>query len=315
MTSESLSRRDALVRAGLVAGAACLAAPLRAAAPADAKSEFVLCFNTGTIRGQKVGIVKEVEIAAKAGYQAIEPWVEALDQYARAGGSLKDLGNRIKDAGLTVESAIGFAEWIVEDDTRRAAGLERARHDMDLVVQIGGKRLAAPPAGATDQVGFDLKKAADRYRALLEAGDKIGVTPELELWGFSKNLRTLSEAVYVALLSGHPKACVLADIFHLYKGGSEFAGLRLLSGAAHPVFHMNDYPADPPRDKVNDGYRVFPGDGVAPIPQILRDLRAGGGRTVLSLELFSRKYWEKDALEVAQAGLEKLKSAVALANA
>jgi 2-keto-myo-inositol isomerase len=35
-----------------------------------------------------------------------------------------DLKKRISDCGLTVESAIGFAEWIVDDDARRtnAAG-------------------------------------------------------------------------------------------------------------------------------------------------------------------------------------------------
>jgi sugar phosphate isomerase/epimerase len=76
---------------------------------------------------------------------------------------------------------------------------------------------------------------------------------------------------------------------------------------------MNDYPADPPRDKINDGYRVFPGDGTAPMTQILRDLHAKGGRTVLSLELFNKTYWEQDALEVAKAGLAKMKAAVAQA--
>ena len=184
---------------------------------------------------------------------------------------------------------------------------------MDLVAQIGGKRLAAPPAGATNQPELDLMKAAERYRALLEAGDGIGVTPQLELWGFSKNIHLLSEAAFVAIQSGHPRACVLADVFHLYKGGSDFGGLRFLRGNALQVFHMNDYPADPPRDKINDGFRVFPGDGIAPLPQILRDLHANGGRTVLSLELFNKKYWEQDALAVAKEGLDKLKAAVAKA--
>jgi sugar phosphate isomerase/epimerase len=316
MQKHQVSRREALWRAGMFTGTALAGLPAVSAAGAQAgKAEagagFIFCFNTGTIRGQKLGIVKEVEVAAQAGYQAIEPWVEAIDQYARSGGSMPDLKNRIRDAGLTVESAIAFSEWIVDDETKRAAGLERAKRDMDLVAQIGGKRLAAPPAGATGPAGLDLMKAAERYRALLELGDQMGVVPELELWGFSKNVRLLSEAAFVAIQSGHRRACVLADVFHLYKGGSDFAGLRLLRGSALPVFHLNDYPADPPREKANDGHRVLPGDGVAPLAQILNDLRAGGGQTVLSLELFSRKYWEQDALEVAKAGLAKMRATVA----
>jgi sugar phosphate isomerase/epimerase len=274
------------------------------------KSEFVFCLNTGTIRGQKLGIVKEIEVASKAGYQAIEPWVEAIDQYAKAGGSLVDLKNRIQDAGLSLESAIGFPEWIVDDDARRAKGMERAKYEMDLLSKLGGKRLAAPPAGATEKPGLDLDKAAERYRALLEAGEQAGIVPELEVWGFSKNLNKLSVCAHVAIESGHPNACVLADIFHLYKGGSNINGLKLLSGRAIQVFHMNDYPADPPVDKINDSYRIFPGDGVAPMDRILRMLHSTGGRKVLSLELFNKKYWEQDALDTAKQGLAKLKAAV-----
>src|SRR5260370_32662786 len=86
---------------------------------------------------------------------------------------------------------IGFAEWIVYDETRRKKGMEQAKHDMDMVQQIGGKRLAAPPAGAIQQADLNLSKAAERYRALLELGDQLGIVAELEIWGFSKDLSRL----------------------------------------------------------------------------------------------------------------------------
>src|SRR6185295_3597715 len=132
-------------------------------------------------------------------------------------GSLKDLRKRIADAGLTVESAIGFAEWIVDDDAKRKKGLETAKRDMDYVQQLGGKRLAAPPTGATNQTGLDLMKIAERYRALAEVGDQIGIVPQVEVWGFSKTLSRLGETMLVAMESGHPKACILADVYHLHK--------------------------------------------------------------------------------------------------
>ncbi len=304
-----------MTRAGAFVGAVWAGGHLSATSAAPvaqpgSSAPFRLCLNTGTIRGQKLGIVKEVEIAAQAGFQGIEPWVGTIEDYSKSGGSMPDLKKRIADLGLTLESAIGFPEWIVDDDAKRAKGLERAKYEMDLLAQLGGKRLAAPPAGATNTPGLDLLKAAERYRALLELGDTMGIVPQLEVWGFSKNLTRLSTCALVAIEAGHPKACVLADVFHLYKGGSDFAGLKLLSGAAVQVFHLNDYPAEPPRDQINDGYRVFPGDGTAPLSQILRDLRSTGEGKVLSLELFNKKYWQQDALEVAKAGLEKMKAAV-----
>jgi 2-keto-myo-inositol isomerase len=59
-----------------------------------------------------------------------------------------------------------------------------------------------------------------------------------------------------------------------------------------------------------DSDRVYPGDGVAPIKQILRDLQAMGGTKVLSLELFNKTYWAQDAMLVASTGLQKIKSLV-----
>jgi len=321
MTTNQVSRRDALARTGLLVGGALvgnqlLAASSRAAESAGAgKRPFLFCLNTATIRGQKLGIVKEIEVASQAGYDAIEPWVDGLEAFVKGGGQLPDLRKRIADSGLTVEGAIGFPEWVVNDEARRAKGLERARREMDMVAQIGGKRFACPPAGATDLPRLDLFDAAQRYRRVLEAGKEIGLVAELEIWGSSKNLNRLSECVAVAMETGHPDACVLADVFHLYKGGSELGGFRLLGPQAVQVLHMNDYPAEPAREKIDDSYRVFPGDGTAPMTELLRALHHTGGQKVLSLELFNRKYWAEDPLEVVKAGLGKMKAAVEAALA
>jgi len=317
MKAHKLSRRQALAGTGLLIGTAATGANRMLMAGSANPTvptplpPFRYCLNTATIRGQKLGIVKEIEVAAQVGYEAIEPWVDSIGDYTGNGGNLADLKKRISDSGLTVEGAIGFPEWAVDDDVRRDKGLERAKREMDMVAQIGGMRFAAPPAGATGLPRLDLMKLAERYRALLEAGDQLGLVVELELWGASKNLGRLSECVAVAMETGHRNACVLADVFHLYKGASNIQGLRLLGPEAIQVLHMNDYPSDPPREKIDDSYRLYPGDGVAPLTDLLQVLRRTGGRKVLSLELFSRKYWSEDPSEVAKTGLARMKSVVA----
>jgi sugar phosphate isomerase/epimerase len=275
----------------------------------DART-FRYCLNTSTIRGQKLDLPEIVEVAARAGYQAIEPWVEEVERFVAAGGRLPEIAARIVDLGLTVESAIGFAEWIVDDPARRKAGLEQMKRDMELIAKIGGTRIAAPAMGAVDVAGMSLDAIAERYRAILEIGDAAGVTPQVEVWGFSKTLGKLGEAAYASAMSGHPKACILADVYHLYKGGSPFDGLRTISGGALGVFHMNDYPADPPRAKIGDGDRVWPGDGVAPISKIMRILGEIGFRGPLSVELFSEVYWRMEPLEAASTGLNKTRAVV-----
>jgi 2-keto-myo-inositol isomerase len=231
------------------------------------------------------------------------------------GGNLADLRKQLDDSGITVESAIGFAHWIVDDADQRKAGLEEAKRDMDLLAQIGGKRIAAPPIGAHQAPGPDLATIAARYRDLLVVGAQTGVIPQLELWGFSKTLSRLGELAFVAVEAGHPDACVLPDVYHIYKGGSDFAGLGMIEATRMHVFHMNDYPANPPRESIADRHRVFPGDGVAPIQEIFTLLAHNGFSGVVSLELFNEDYWSRPAEEVAKEGLEKMRATMSKVTA
>jgi len=312
----TLNRRRFLASTTIAATAASVLSPASAAptqvADKPTANSFTYCLNMSTIREQTDDIKEQVRIAAEAGYGGIEPWMGHLKKYTDGGGSLTDLRKQIADAGLTVESAIGFANWIVDDDAKRQQALEEAKRDMDTLAQIGGKRIAAPPVGAHRNASkLDLFVVAERYRALLKVGDQTGVVPQLEVWGFSSNLSRLGESVMVCVEASHPKACLLPDVYHIFKGGSDFGGLAMLSDDAIQVFHMNDYPAEPAREQMNDSDRVYPSDGVAPLSDILKMIGGARRSVVLSLELFNKDYWKQDALDVAKTGLAKMKAAVA----
>lgn len=311
-----ISRREVLKNVALIAGGSVLVPKETLSVAKPAKNQFSYCLNTSTISGQKVGFLKEFEIASKAGYDGIEIWIRDLQKYLAEGGNLKDLKKYIEDLGLQVENAIGFAQWIVDDETARNEGIEQLKTEMDLLAQIGCKRIAAPPAGATDKPFPDLFEIGKRYRKILDLGDETGVTPILEFWGATASLYHISQAMFVATAANHPKACILPDVYHMFRGGSGFDSLKQISGNAIEIFHFNDFIADIPREKQNDSDRVYPGDGAAPYKEIIRDLYQSGGKKVFSLELFNANYWKKDALEVAKTGLTKMKKLVetALSN-
>ncbi|MDA0588428.1 MAG: sugar phosphate isomerase/epimerase [Planctomycetota bacterium] len=308
----SLSRRGFLAT-GLAAGAlAATTSEARAASKGD-PSKFRYCLNTSTIRGQKIPLDQEIDLAAKAGYDGIEPWIREIEAYVKNGGKVSELRKRIDGHGLKVESAIGFANWIVNDEETRKKALEQAKVEMSLVRELGGTHIAAPPAGATRDVKLDLFEAARHYHALLEVGRSVGVIPQVEVWGFSENLARLGEAMFVAIEAGHPDACLLPDVYHIFKGGSDFAGLKMIAGTQIHCFHVNDYPAEPPRETISDKDRVYPGDGIAPLNDIFQTLAANGFQGALSLELFNPTYWSQDAEQVCKTGLAKSKEAVARA--
>lgn len=305
-----ITRREVLKNVTLIAGGSVLVPKETLSVAKPAKNQFSYCLNTSTISGQKVGFLKEFEIASKAGYDGIEIWIRDLQKYLAEGGNLKDLKKYIEDLGLQVENVIGFAQWIVDDETTRNAGIEQLKTEMDLLAQIGCKRIAAPPAGATDKPFHNLFEIGNRYKTILEIGDKTGVTPILEFWGATASLYHISQAMFIATAANHPKACILPDVYHMFRGGSGFDSLKQISGNAIEIFHFNDFVADIPREKQNDSDRVYPGDGAAPYKQIITDLYHSGGEKVFSLELFNANYWNNDAFEVAKTGLTKMKNLV-----
>ena len=266
---------------------------------------FKTCLNTSTLRGYKLPLSQLVQITREAGFDAIEPWIEELEAHQNAGGSLQELGAQIRDLGLSVQGAIGFAPWI----TGSHAALEQAQRDMELVAKIGGTLIAAPPMGAVDEKMTDLDLIAQRYADLCAIGRETGVRPLVEVWGFSQTLSKLGEAAFVAIESGAANAGVLADVYHLYKGGSPLAGLKMLNAKALPIFHVNDYPDVAPAS-IADADRVWPGDGVAPLRQTFETLREIGFDGFVSLELFNPSYWQGDALQTAKTGREKLRIAL-----
>jgi 2-keto-myo-inositol isomerase len=306
-----VNRRELLKGLGATAGVSLLPRFSSANTANKPAGSFTYCLNMATIRGHHLGFVKELEVASNAGFHGVEIWMESLQTYLNNGGTLRDAKKRIDDLGLLIENCIGFAPWIIEDEAKRKAGLEQMKREMEMLAQIGCKRTAAPPVGATDVPMLDLKRVAERYRAALELGDKTGVIPQLEMWGFSKNLSRVSEVMYVALESGHPSARVLLDIFHLYKGGSSLDTLPLMRSSAIEILHMNDYAPNLPASSITDADRIYPGDGVAPVRRVLQLLKNPNKPLIISLEVFNKNYYKQDAIEVAKTALAKMKAVTA----
>jgi sugar phosphate isomerase/epimerase len=304
-----LNRRNLLKNLGATGIATMLPAEVLALTT-QKKTKFRFCLNTSTISGQKLGIVKYIEIAAAAGYDGIEIWLPDLNTYLKEGGTMTALAQRVKDAGITVEDAIAFAPWMVEDDAQRAGGFKQLEEEMNLLAQLGCKRIAAPPAGVKKDPPLDLFKAGERYKQALDLGRKTGVMPQLEFWGASGTLFHLGQALAVAAAANDPDARLLPDVYHLFRGGSGFDGLRLLKGSAVEIFHFNDFVNSKPVAEQTDADRIYPGDGDAPLDTIVQLLKEMGGTKVISLELFNRDYWKQDPLLVAKTGLQKLQTLV-----
>ncbi len=272
---------------------------------------FRLALNLATLDGFHLSLEEQIEVAAQAGYEGVEPWTREVTRSLENGGTLADLRKRIADHGFAVPVCDAFYPWIVDDASLRKQGIEQMKREMEYCRELGANRITATCVGATDHRLDDFQVLGERYRAILEIGQQMDVIPQLEMWAGTQTLNCLTDLYAVALHCGSASAEFLLDVFHLYKSGSAFESLGLINGRKMKVLHFHDYPAAPPRESIQDGDRVYPGDGVAPLETILRTLRDTGFDGFLSLEVFNPSYWAtNDPVLVAKTGLEKMKAYV-----
>ncbi|MDX2196308.1 MAG: sugar phosphate isomerase/epimerase family protein [Cytophagales bacterium] len=268
------------------------------------KSPWPICLDTATIKPAD-GLLKKVEIAATAGFDAIEPWDWELEEYEKKNGqgSLKELAKIIQSKGLFVPSMIGLWGCLQPTKELFEKNLPATKNRMRMAAEIGCAHVQAIP----NEIGanFDPIFAAKCYRQLLEIGiNEFNIIPSLVFVKYFP-LKTMGQAAQVALDANHPKAKIIPDVFHMYISEGDFEGLKLLNGNIHAIFQFNDAPKNMKREDMGDKDRVYPGDGILPLTSILKDLKASGFTGCVSLELYNETYYKQDLLQVAKTGLQK----------
>ncbi|MFC3197346.1 sugar phosphate isomerase/epimerase family protein [Parapedobacter deserti] len=264
-------------------------------------SPWPICLDTATIR--PASLREKVKIAAKAGYDAIEPWDSELEQFEGEGGNLKDLGKEIQDLGLFVPSVIGLWNALPPTAALFEKSLPDTRRRMRMAADIGSQHIQTIPNTIGEH--YEQRWVAARYRDIIElAKNDFNLQAALVFVKYFP-LKTLGQAMAVALDANHPNALVIPDTYHMHISEGGFEGLSLINGKSIAIFQFADAPATPTVDQLDDSHRVYPGDGVLPLAKALQDLKAIGFDKCVSLELYNPEYWKQDLQQVAETGLRK----------
>ena len=264
-----------------------------------------ISLNTSTLLHYKLDVDVQIDMVANAGFDGVELWMRDIKAYLEKGGTSEQLKRKLEERGLILENIIGFSKWCSDDPEERKKAMEQLREEMMIIAQMGGKFIAAPVQGieSLDRNKYD--DYAERYNAILNLGDETGVTPILELWGMGA-LNKVSDCAQIAIATGHPKATMLLDFYHVYRGGNDWDTVDLLNGNRLPVIHINDYPSSPSYELLKDSDRVLPGEGVCPFNELIPKLYNAGFRGGFSVELFNKGYWETmDAETMLKNSYEK----------
>ena len=207
----------------------------------NGQSPWPMCLDTATL-SKDLPLEKKVEVVARSSFDALEPWDRELTAYEEAGGSLKDLGKNIHDKGIFVPSVIGL--WGSLGNTKEdfESRLEEHHTRLRMIRDIGSEHVQIIP-DLQKRETFTKEIGAWCYRRISEiALNDYGLKTGIIFLNAVPELKTMSDAVDVGMMSGWPDAKIIPETYHNFHGGTETNALRMLNSNAIAIFQFADSP-------------------------------------------------------------------------
>ncbi len=266
---------------------------------------FPLCLNTSTIMPQP--LLEKIRLAAAAGFDAIELWINDIYEYVGRGGEVRDVEKALADHGLPVASMIAARAWGEAIDVEYPIMLDEVKRRLEMCARLGSPWLVCSPP----RMPCDLGQIADRYKDILDLGRQIGVKPTFEYISFFKSVYSLQQAWQVVQQVDDPDATLILDAFHSWNSNSTLDELRAIPGDRISHYHIDDAHPEIPATQQMDPDRVMIGDGVIDLRAELQVLREIGYQGAISLELFNAELWDRDPGDVLRTGVERMRALLA----
>ncbi|MCM8529606.1 MAG: sugar phosphate isomerase/epimerase [Lentisphaeraceae bacterium] len=279
------------------------------------ESRWPICLDTATLSG-KIPLEEKVELAAKAGFDAIEPWDKELKKHIEAGKSLKDLNKKITDLGMFVPSVIGLWGALAPDKETFNKEIDDHKRRMAMVADVGAEHVQViPKFGRKEKLSHD--NAAWAYSQVCQLAKEFNLTPAIIFLNFVKGLERMNDAADIALISGEKRAQIIPDTYHMFLANSPANALRHLDKNFIAIFQFADagHEVQPSNKFGLDGQRVLPGDGKLPLVDYLKPLKAIDYEGCISLELYNKKYHKLDPAKFLDEALRKTVKVVSQVDA
>jgi 2-keto-myo-inositol isomerase len=284
-----------LNRRHLLLSALAPAIPLRAA-----PGSMQLCMHQTT--SAAAGYRKSLEGYARAGFKYVEVVFPHVEPFVKTDG-MSAAKRLLSDLGLTAVSA-GGVRGLWEPSPNRPKAVEDMKRLGAMAAELGVDRMVCP-CGATEKYAADdYKRGVDNMREAGEIARQIPITLMVEFMRGSTFIGTLPTSLRLTREAAHPNVKPMFDCYHFWSGLSKFEDLELIHTAEIPHVHFQDVP-DIARELLDSTTREVPGEGVSPLPRILRALAAKGYSGPLSVELFYAHYQNADPYEMARRIREK----------
>lgn len=249
-----------------------------------------MAMNTITIK--QAPFLEKLRLISEGGFSGVGLWLDEIEDYLR-GVKAKPVKELLEEYGLTPVEMQLIRKWQYLSGPERKEAFDAAKDffkrfkklDLDCPVAV------LPP----EEVAGEMKDAVKDFRDLCRLAEDFGARVMFEFIGWAKQFHNVKLAWEVVKEANCANGGMLIDTFHFVKGGSAIEDLKQVSMEKVFLLHMNDVKSLPLGIKEQSrGFRFYPGEGEAPLKEIVGCFVEKGYEGFYCIEIFNETYWTED---------------------
>lgn len=225
----------------------------------------------------------KIQAAARAGFDGIEIFREDMLGFNGTAAEVAELARNEGIAIATLQS-LRDVEGLTGDARVRA--FRRAARFMDFATELGAPTLIVSANCATD-TDPDPGRAAADLAELADLAASRGLRLGFEPLAISRHTRTPLQGWELVKAADRPNlGLVIGSIHHFASGEGNAALQRIDPARIHLVRLADAMVRRIDVDMLRQANRILPGQGVLPLSEFMRDLKAAGYAGPFSIEVF-----------------------------
>ena len=272
-----------------------------------------LCFNEMTVM-KNGALPEDIALCAQAGFSAVELRKGTLLRYLRGGGTLEALWQTLEEQHVRAASLNALES--VSFQTKAGGRMLRELSDWCFaacrVLGCGCMEVIASfnvPEGIS--TAAICRETADSLLRLSDAAADYGVRLALEFMAMpGSSVQTFAQCAEILEAVDRANVGMLLDTWHFCAGGSRPEELSALRGDRLFMVHVSDCPVRAPFT-AQRAESYWPGEGDAPLEELLRNVRATGYDGPCSVEVMDPNVLALPAGDAIRRAAETMKPLLA----
>jgi 4-hydroxyphenylpyruvate dioxygenase len=236
-----------------------------------------------------------VRAARSSGFGGLEIWHSDIGE-TMPGAMVREL---LASDGLEISAFQLLRDFEGSPDHLRSERLAEAERLMSQMTEVGAHTLLLC-ANTSEACSTDPHVITADLRMLADMAKDRGLSVALEPLVWSKRLNRYEDALACVLALDHPALGLMVDSLHWFWAGTPIEFARQIPASKYLGMQVcNVERCDLPPLQVARHHRLFPCEGIWPISDLMREVRAAGYDGLINFEVFNDAFRGLTAAEFA----------------